>query len=77
MFTCNPAGADLLFEDYQAFHESLKASESATVVSKDDAIVGLLALTEAMVRDEDIETSATEAIRMIRFLLRQRKEMRR
>lgn len=73
VFKSNPAGADLLFEDYQAFHESLKSAEGLKVVTKEDAIVGLLALTEAVVRDEDFESVATETIRTIRFLLAQRK----
>lgn len=73
VFRCNPAGADLLFEDYQAFHESLKAGESVRVATKDEAILSLLNLTEAMVKDEDVENVANEAVRTIRFLLAQRK----
>lgn len=74
VFKCNPPGADLLFEDYQAFHESLKSAEGVKVVTRDEAVVSLLNLAESMVKDEDFETTANEAIRTIRFLLAQRKK---
>jgi hypothetical protein len=71
VFKCNPAGADLLFEDYQAFHESLKAGESVKVVTKDDAIAEALhAVAEfANGEERDFDQKAANAIRAIRFLM--------
>ena len=75
VFKSNPVGADLLFEDYKAFHESLKAGEKMRAVSKDDAIAEALhAVAEfASGEERDFETKAASAIRAIRFLMQQKK----
>jgi hypothetical protein len=77
-FKCNPPGADLLFEDYQAFHESLKAGESVKVVTKDDAIAqALVAIAEfANGEERDFDTKAANAIRAIRFLMQMKTRAR-
>lgn len=75
VFKCNPAGANLLFEDYQAFHESLKAGESIKVVTKDAALADALHAVAEFVsgEDRDFERKAATAIRAIRFLMMTRK----
>jgi hypothetical protein len=71
VFKSNPAGADLLFEDYQAFHESLKSEESVKVVTREQAAADALHAVAEFVKGEerDFETKATNAIRAIRFLM--------
>jgi len=74
VFKCNPAGADLLFEDYQAFHESLKSQGAVKTTKEEAAAYALHAIAEFVNSEErDFDTKAANAIRAIRSLMVQKK----
>lgn len=74
VFKRNPAGANLLFEDFRARHEAMTSGEMIQGSTKEDAVVDVLDVLAAFVKDgEDFEVKANTAIRAIRFLLVQRK----